>query len=98
MLAGQPLCIVENLTSVSELEAEQPNTAMDIDQVLDVASPEVLAMATSGLPAKGVQADPPASEDDLEISGVRETLDEILANAKPSFSKACPSKTYGRDL
>lgn len=79
VIVGQPLSIFVDWTMVSKLEVEQSNAIMNIDQVTKVFAPEISAMPTSGLPTEKVQANPPTGEGDIKIGGVRETLDEILA-------------------
>lgn len=67
VLVGQPIGVVEDLTTVVDLGIEQPNTAMDIDPILDVVVLEILA--TSGPPAELVPTNPPAIKDNIEIGG-----------------------------
>lgn len=97
ILVGYPLGLVEDPTREAELGAEHTSDAMDIDQGPEVLALEVFALPTSGLPGDSTQVGSSASEDETEFGGVRETLDEILANAEPNFSKANPSNTFSKD-
>lgn len=87
VLASQPLGLIEDLTRESNMVGELTTMEISVtaaenlvDPILDTEVDLIFPMST-------------VSEGEIEIGGVGKTLEENLANSRPSVSKTGPSKT-----